>query len=96
MTRPEFDASLAEATPPTELGVELASLWWISNNNWQRAHDLIDALNGPDTSWVHAYLHRIEGDEANANYWYQRAGRDKPDYGLSKERNVLIDYFLSK
>ncbi len=96
MTRPEFDASLAEAQPPHHLGLELTSLWWISNNQWERAHLLIDSSAGPDRAWVHAYLHRIEGDEANANYWYQRAGRDRPKYGLSQERDVLLQYFLGK
>ena len=96
MTRQEFDASLTEATPPASFGLELASLWWISNNHWERAHKLIDTATGQDKAWVHAYLHRIEGDEANARYWYQRSGRDVPNYGLSKERDVLLDYFLSK
>ena len=96
MSRQEFDASLAGAAPPPSFGLELASLWWISNNQWQRAHDLIDQASGADRAWVHAYLHRIEGDEANARYWYLRAGRDRPSYGLSQERDVLLDYFLSK
>ncbi|CAH1000577.1 hypothetical protein LEM8419_01711 [Neolewinella maritima] len=96
MTRQEFDASLREATPPTSFGLELTSLWWISNNQWERAHTLIDDAIGPDRAWVHGYLHRIEGDEPNARYWYQRSGRDAPDYGLSKERDLLLEYFLSK
>ncbi|MBB4078898.1 hypothetical protein GGR28_001515 [Lewinella aquimaris] len=96
MTRQEFDASLTEAAPPPSLSRELTSLWWITNNQWQRAHDLIDSAPGPDTAWVHAYLHRIDGDEANAGYWYRRAGKNKPDYGLSKERDVLLEYFLEK
>ena len=96
MQRHEFEASLTEATPPPSLGLELTSLWWITKNQWQRAHDLIDSATGPDRAWVHAHLHRIEGDNANASYWYRRAGRDKPNYGLSKERDVLLDYFLNK
>jgi len=96
LTRHEFHASLDEAQPPAGFGTELASLWWISNNHWDRAHELIDTAPGPDCAWVHAHLHRIDGDEANASYWYRRAGREKPNYGLGKERDVLIDYFLTK
>ncbi len=94
LTRPEFDQSLTLLVPPAEFSVPLAALWWISNNNWQTAHDLIDAEAGSDAAWVHAYLHLIEGDEGNANYWYARAGREKPTSGLGKEREVLIGYFL--
>lgn len=96
MTRQEFDASLAEAQPPTNFSTGLTSLWWISNNKWDVAHELIDKAPGQDSAWVHAYLHRIEGDEANANYWYARSGRDKPDCGLGKERDVLLKYFLTE
>lgn len=96
MTRTEFDASLAEAAPPQTFGLELTSLWWISNNQWQRAHDLIDAAPGADCAWIHAYLHRIEGDDANANYWYRRAGKDRPGYGLAKERDLLLEHFLAQ
>ena len=95
MTRPEFDASLREAQPPSGLNLPLTSLWWISNNHWERAHDLIDRAPGPDCAWVHAYLHRVEGDDANARYWYVRSGRDKPAYGLAQERQVMIDHFLA-
>ena len=96
MTRSEFEASLTASAPPDEAPLPLAALWWISNNNWQRAHDLIDQAPGSDCAWVHAHLHRIEGDEFNANYWYNRAGRDKPDYGLGKEREVLLKAFLEE
>ncbi len=94
VTRPEFEASLAEAQPPAAARPEITSLWWISKNNWDRAHSLIDSAPGSDCAWVHAHLHRIEGDDANASYWYRRAGRDKPNYGLGREREVLLSYFL--
>ena len=95
LTRPEFDQSLTLLVPPAELPPPLAALWWICNNNWQTAHDLIDAENGSDAAWVHAYLHRIEGDEWNANYWYARAGREAPDHGLGQEREALLAHFLA-
>ncbi|PPK84668.1 hypothetical protein CLV84_3830 [Neolewinella xylanilytica] len=96
MTRAEFDASLTAAAPPEGLSLQLQALWWIGKNKWDHAHELIDSAPGSDNAWVHAHLHRIEGDESNAGYWYRRAGRDKPNYGLSKERDVLLAYFLDK
>ncbi|NJB86995.1 hypothetical protein GGR26_002772 [Lewinella marina] len=96
MTRQEFDDSLSAASPPADAGLPLSSLWWISRNQWQKAHDLIDQAPGSDCAWVHAHLHRIEGDDANASYWYRRAGREKPNYGLVKEREVLLEHFLSR
>ncbi|THH37590.1 hypothetical protein [Neolewinella litorea] len=96
MTRQEFDQSLSDAQPPADAGVELTSLWWISKNQWEKAHLLIDRAPGSDCAWVHAHLHRIEGDDANASYWYRRAGRDKPNYGLVKEREVLLQHFLDQ
>ncbi|WP_198664936.1 hypothetical protein [Lewinella sp. IMCC34191] len=94
MTRSEFDASLSAAEPPADLSLPLQSMWWLGKNNWDHAHDLIDSAPGSENAWVHAHLHRIEGDESNANYWYRRAGRETPDYGLSKERDVLLAFFL--
>ena len=96
MTRAEFEASLSEAQPPDGISLQLQSLWWIGKNKWDHAHGLVDAAPGSDNAWVHAHLHRIEGDEWNANYWYRRAGRTKPDYGLSKERDVLLTHFLGQ
>jgi hypothetical protein len=96
LNRQQFDASLAEDQPPQNLGLELTSLWWISKSNWQRAHDLIDNAPGPDAAWLHAHLHRIEGDLPNANYWYQRSGRDRPTDGISQERERLLAYFTAE
>jgi hypothetical protein len=96
LTRQQFDASLTEAHPPGHLGPALSSLWWIANNHWQRAHDLIDGTPGPDAAWLHAHLHRVEGDQMNADYWYQRSGRDRPKDGISQERERMLAYFLAE
>lgn len=71
-----FRASLAGATPPTGLPPALAGLWWAARGDWTAAHEAVQAHEGTaDCDWVHAYLHRVEGDLANAGYWYRRAGR---------------------
>ena len=75
MTLHEFRRSLSEPAPPEELSLALAGLWWDSKGDWKRAHESSQQDEGPDGSWVHAYLHRKEGDESNAAFWYSRAGR---------------------
>ena len=75
MTLDDFRNSLAEAKPPAKLTQALAGLWWDANGDWTRAHESAQQDEGPDGSWVHAYLHRKEGDQSNAAYWYRRAGK---------------------
>jgi len=53
----------------------LAGLWWDAKGDWTRAHESAQQDEGPEGSWVHAYLHRKEGDQGNAAYWYGRAGK---------------------
>lgn len=73
MTLQEFRESLAAAEPPRRLGFALTGLWWDAKGNWTRAHESAQQDEGPDGAWVHAYLHRKEGDTSNAQYWYGRA-----------------------
>ncbi len=76
MTLEEFRASLTLPEPPPGQSFALQALWWDAQGNWERAHTCAQ-VNETDSSaaWVHAYLHRKEGDLANAGYWYRRAGR---------------------
>lgn len=94
MQRSEFEASLENSAPPEDCSVEIAALWWLRNRNWQRGHDLIDGAPGQDAAWVHALMHRMEGDQANARYWYARAGRQPEGNTIGQEVNALLDYFL--
>jgi len=71
----EFKASLSGAAPAPHLGAPLAALWWAANGDWDQAHKLVQDEASADAAWVHAYLHRIEGDLGNANYWYRRAAK---------------------
>lgn len=63
----------------------LAALWWDARGDWARAHELAQSVDTADGAWVHGYLHRKEGDLANADYWYRRAGRVRPAVPLAAE-----------
>ena len=71
----EFKASLSGAAPAPGLGAPLAALWWAANGNWDEAHKIAQDQETTDAAWVHAYLHRVEGDLGNARYWYGKAGK---------------------
>ena len=75
MTVEEFRQSLKEPSPHAGLSLALTGLWWDAKGDWERAHEAAQQDEGPHGSWVHAYLHRKEGDPSNAAYWYQRAGK---------------------
>ena len=75
MTLDEFRQSLTATEPPAGLTLALAGLWWDAKGDWKRAHESAQQDEGKDGSWVHAYLHRKEGDQGNAAYWYSRAGK---------------------
>ena len=74
MTVDDFRSSLTATEPPTGLTPALAGLWWDAKGDWTRAHESAQQDEGPEGSWVHAYLHRKEGDQDNAAYWHSRAG----------------------
>lgn len=73
MNLQEFQASLTHDTPPAGLSFALAGLWWDAKGDWTKAHESAQQDQGPEGAWVHAYLHRKEGDESNSAYWYGRA-----------------------
>lgn len=77
-TLEDFRASLSGGEPPT-LTPPLRALWRDASGDWDSAHKCVDVRDDADSMWVHAYLHRKEGDLSNARYWYARAGRPPCD-----------------
>ena len=76
MTPSAFKRSLRNEDPPAGLSPALTALWWVAKNNWNTAHELVMSAGGADCAWVHAHLHRAEGDLDNAGYWYRHARRE--------------------
>lgn len=96
MTISEFKEQLDLKDTPGNLSVYLKALWFDAKGDWRRAHDLVDQLPGEDAAYVHAYLHRKEGDQSNADYWYRRSGRSRSQVSLENEWEELVSYFLTK
>ncbi len=94
MTTHEFERSLLETNPPVELDAPLIALWWDAKGDWAAAHALVDELSSSDGMAVHAYLHRKEGAEWNADYWYALAGREYRRPELSEEWKALVEGLL--
>ncbi len=84
-----FRDSLSKSAPPEGLGSLLRALWHDAKGDWSRAHEIVQDEKGRDAAWVHAYLHRKEGDPANANYWYRRAGKPACMASLEDEWEAL-------
>lgn len=91
----EFRASLADITPPAGLGHALEGLWWDGKGEWTKAHESAQQDEGPAGSWVHAYLHRKEGDAGNARYWYGRAGKFPATESLEGEWLSILQALLA-
>jgi len=87
----EFRATLANDNPNREWQVCLQSLWWDAKGDWHKAHELVDGSNAEDADWIHAYLHRKEGDKWNAGYWYRRAAKKFPEQDLEQEFKQLVE-----
>ena len=90
MNAASFRTSLTAPEPPAELDRLLQALWFAWNGRWDESHDAVNACPGPDGSWLHAHLHREEGDLGNADYWYRKAGRPRPDSSLEEEREEML------
>ena len=90
MTLEEFQSSIAANAPDPQLSRPLAALWWDAKGDWARAHALVDDLETREGMAVHAYLHRKEGSDWNADYWYNRAGRKHHRAILDAEFLALV------
>jgi hypothetical protein len=91
-----FEHSLEQRTPPEELEPALKALWHERRGHWTRAHDIAQDDRSSDGAWVHAYLHRREGDNANAAYWYRQAGRPIASGDLDAEWRTMAETLLAR
>jgi hypothetical protein len=96
MNLQEFRASLTGKTPPPGLDLALQAMWYEATGDWDKAHSLAQQKDDRTGAWVHAYLHRQEGDQWNANYWYSRAGRSMPDQSLEQEWEDITTALLEQ
>jgi len=90
----EFQKSLDASSPPANLSGYLQSLWYDAKGDWNRSHEIIQNLEDRTATWIHAYLHRKEGDIGNADYWYRRAGKSRPDKTLEDEWKDMVEALL--
>ncbi|MCW2307401.1 hypothetical protein [Rhodobium gokarnense] len=94
MTVDEFAATLDAGTPPAGLSPALLGLWHAGRGEWTTAHEIVQDDDGRDAAWVHAWLHRDEGDTWNAGYWYRRAGRPVYSGALDEEWREIAEGLL--
>jgi hypothetical protein len=94
MTLYEFSQSLSAAHPPGSLDAPLEGLWWAAKGDWDKAHKTVQDDEGRAAAWVHAYLHRVEGDLPNASYWYRTAGRPVATGALDHEWSAIATDLL--
>ena len=90
----QFKQSLSGSSPPAEVSPYLQSMWYDAKGDWNKAHSVIQNIEDKKAAWVHAYLHRKEGDIGNADYWYRRAGKSRPGDSLENEWQNIVMAFL--
>ena len=90
----QFKASLSAAAPAPQLGAPLAALWWAARGDWDQAHRIVQDEDTSQAAWVHAYLHRVEGDLGNAGYWYRRTGKPAATGSLEAEWEAIASTLL--
>jgi hypothetical protein len=89
----QFQGSLRQTAPP-DVSSALQALWYDGKGDWKAAHDRLQDQDDRDSAWVHAYLHRKEGDISNAGYWYRRAGQPAAQGPLDEEWTSLVNALL--
>jgi hypothetical protein len=94
MSKADFKASLSGAAPSPEIDAPLTALWWAARSNWDAAHKIVQDEDDANSAWVHAYLHRVEGDLGNAGYWYRRAGHPVATGAVEAEWDQIVSALL--
>ena len=96
VTLDAFRGSVAQAAPHEQLSIPLQAMWWARKGDWDKAHKLVMDDSSGDAAWVHAYLHRVEGDLPNARYWYRQAGRPAAEVALDAEWCAITEALLAR
>ena len=96
MTLTEFKATVGQATPPADVAPALVALWHDARGDWARAHEVAQDIHDERGAWVHAYLHRKEGDLGNAGYWYRRASQPVARGTLAEEWDAIVTALLAQ
>ena len=94
MTPEQFIASLEKPSCPPNISEPLRALWEDGKGHWDRAHEIAQSVDDPTGAWIHAYLHRKEGDLSNAAYWYGRAKQPAATDSLDAEWNRIAAALL--
>ncbi len=95
MTLDDFRRSLARTAPPADASPAVRALWHQGRGDWQAAHEAAQSDDGADAAWVHAHLHRVEGDDSNAGYWYRRSRQPHCRDPLDVEWNAIASALLA-
>ena len=95
MTLSDFRASLTSTSPPAGVSAPLLALWHDGRGDWDAAHRVAQDIDDANGSWIHAYLHRKEGDAGNAAYWYRRAGKPVATVSLDAEWEQIVTAMLA-
>jgi hypothetical protein len=90
----EFQESLSASELPPSSSLYLQALWYDGKGDWEKAHTIIQDIDDTTAAWIHAYLHRKEGDVGNAGYWYSRAGKKNPRIPLDEEWEKIVTALL--
>ncbi len=90
----DFVKTIKNDSPAEDISLYLKALWYDANADWEASHNIVQDLNDNNASWIHAYLHRKEGDSFNADYWYNKAGKSRPAGTFKEEWDNLVKYFL--
>jgi hypothetical protein len=97
MTLDEFTQLMEnQENCPASMPKALQALWYEKKGDWDKAHQIVQDANDADSAWVHAYLHRKEGDIDNARYWYKRTGRPDFKAGLDQEWEQIASDLLAR
>lgn len=89
-----FISTLTDPSPPATVSAYLHAMWFDARGDWAKAHDIVQYIDDGKAALIHAYLHRKEGDTANARYWYNRAGEPFPTVSLQQEWEQIVKDLL--